>query len=119
VIFDVVQVVLKFFDGVFDAGAIRVAYLCPAGYAGFDDVAAVVIGNLFAQLIDKKRTFRARPDKAHLPHEHVEQLRQFVNTYAADKASDTRGAVIVLAGPARLAVLFGIAAHAAKFQDGE
>ena len=44
-IFDVVEIVLEFFPGVLDGGAVGVEDLGPSGEAGFDGVAGVVEGD--------------------------------------------------------------------------
>ena len=46
---------------------------------------------------------RARADQGHLAEQHVEQLRQFVDGTAAQKASERGDAVIVAGGLAHLA----------------
>ena len=45
--FDVVEIVLNFFEVVFDGAGVGESDLCPAGEAGFGEVAEGVEGHLF------------------------------------------------------------------------
>src|SRR5688572_23349501 len=78
-IFDVVEVVLKFFPRVLDRGAVRVADLRPSGQPRFDQTPLGVIRNLLFELLGEERSFRSRPDQAHFAANDVEQLWQFIN----------------------------------------
>ena len=71
------------------------------------------------QLVDEERALRARPDKAHVATQHVEKLGQFVDAQATNDVADACDAVVVGAGPARLAVLFSIGVHAAELGNAE
>src|SRR5262247_60584 len=66
-VLDVEQVVLKFLQGVFDAGPIGVAHLCPTCESRPYDVPLTIERDLPGQLCDKLRPLRAWPDETHVP----------------------------------------------------
>src|SRR5512139_694320 len=119
VILDVIEVELQLVHRVFISCAIRVAHLRPAGDAGFDRVAHPVIGNFLCQVLHEIGALWAWADEAHVAEEHVENLRQFVDAGASDEAPGERHAAVILPCSERLAVFFGVDAHAAEFEDGE
>ncbi|PIT17481.1 hypothetical protein BGI32_02540 [Snodgrassella alvi] len=116
--FDVVKIVFDFYLGLFGVGGVALGNLCPAGDAGFDDVAVVVEGDFLNKLVDKDFLFGAGADKAHVAFEDIPELGQFVDAGFADDVADAGDA-----GVAQLrhlgAVFFGVAAHAAEFVDAE
>ena len=92
-VLDVEEVVLQLLHRVFDAGAVGVAHLRPAGQAGLDDVALAVERNLAVKLLHELRALGPRPHEAHVAAQHVPQLRQLVEPRAAQPQShrgDTR-----------------------------
>ncbi len=54
-------------------------------------------GQIPANLLFLARQVRARADKAHLPFQHVEDLRQFIEAVFTDEFADMRDARIVAA----------------------
>src|SRR5262245_21818149 len=111
---DVEEVVLQLLCCVFDAGAVRVAHLCPAGQSGTNHVPLAVERNLLAQLLDELGPLRPGADEAHVARDDVPQLRQLVETRASDEAPDPRHARIVLLGPYGTSAGFGVLAHRPK-----
>src|SRR5690606_21656083 len=105
--------------GVFDVRAVRITDLRPAGDPRPDRVALVVIGDLGAQLLDELRSFRTRPDEAHLTSDDIDELRQLVQSVLAQESAPARDARVVLDGPAGDAVGFGVLPHRAKLQQLE
>src|SRR6185503_7430528 len=84
-VLDVEQVVLQFLQRVFDAGAVRIPDLCPAGESRPHDVPLTIERDLAGQLRDKLRSLRPWPDQTHVTFEHVPQLRQFVEAAASQE----------------------------------
>jgi hypothetical protein len=74
--------------------------LGPAGDAGFDLEAPGVLGRVVRDL---RQHVRARPDQAHLPAQHVDQLRQLVQAGAAQEAAAAGDPGIVLHQAERVA----------------
>src|SRR5262249_18939203 len=72
-----------------------------------------------AELLDKYGTLRARADQAHVTAQDVDELRQLVETGAAEKCSQARAPRIVLPRPYGPRLLLGIYAHAAKLEHLE
>src|SRR5258706_2795297 len=77
----------------------------------------IVISDLLRQFFDEKWPFGARADEAHVPTQHIYDLRQLVDTYLADESADSRGASILRGRPLRTAVALRIIAHAAELED--
>src|SRR4029077_20629728 len=65
-ILDVVEIVLKLLQRVFDRRAIRVPDLCPSGEAWLDDVALAVEGDLLEETADEFGPLGARSHQAHV-----------------------------------------------------
>src|SRR5882762_4485075 len=78
-----------------------------------------VIRDLFRELVDELRALRARPDEAHVPAQHVENLRQLVDAQLSDHRADACDAWIRLLRPLGLAVALRVRAHAAEFENLE
>src|SRR5690349_12064140 len=75
---DVVEVV---FDPLLDRRVAPPAVdLRPAGDPRLDLVAEHVAGHTAPELLDEARTLGTRTDEAHLASEHVDELRQLVET---------------------------------------
>ena len=51
-----------------------------ASHAGLDLMAQHIFRDRFAKLFDQRRPLRPRPDEAHFTAQHVDQLRQFIQT---------------------------------------
>ncbi len=71
-----------------------------------------------AERLDEARLLGAWAHQAHVAHEHVPQLRQFVERQLAQRAAERRAARIVLHRPARARHL-GVGAHAAELDHAE
>ena len=81
-------------------------------------MAFIVIGNLLAECLHKKRPFRPRPDKTHVATDYVNELRQLVQAVLAEDLPDARDARIGFNGPLG-AIGFGFAGHGAELEDLE
>src|SRR5262245_350744 len=110
-VLDVEQVVLKFLQRVFDAGAVGVAHLCPTGESRPNDVPLTIERDLARQLRDKLRPLRAWPDQTHVPLEHVPELWQFVESAASQKPAHGGYTGVTLLRPHRSRRLFGVRPH--------
>ena len=65
------------------------------------------------------RTFRPRSDEAHLPHQHVEQLRQFVEMKASQDVADRRDPRVAGHAPARAGEALTLVDHGANLENRE
>src|SRR5690606_19417557 len=84
--------------------------LRPAGHAGLDVLSKHIAAPVFTETFNKFRPLRPRTDQAHLAQQHVEQLRQLIQTGAAQKAAQWRNAFIIRLGP-RAGALATITKH--------
>lgn len=91
----------------------------PAGDAGFDRGAEVVMADGVFEVFDIFGSFRAGSDQAHLADQDVPELGKFVEVPLAEKFADPQSAGVILDGPAGGGSFFGIETHAAEFEDGE
>jgi hypothetical protein len=115
-VFDVVEVV---FDAVYQAGvATESVHLGPAGDAGADFVAGVVMGDLVFELGDEFGAFGAGAYQAHVADEDVPELGKFVEVPGAHEGADFETARIGFDGPLGTRLL-GVETHGAEFVDGE
>ena len=114
---DVVQVVAEFDGGFIGAGRIALLHLGPAGQAGAHQVAVGVAGHLLGKLLHKTVLLGARADQAHVPHQHVEQLRNLIEPGAANPMPEARDARVV--GLGELGGELRFVAHAAELPDPE
>jgi len=87
-VFDVVEVVLEFFHGVFNRGAVGEVDLRPAGQAGFYQVPRLIKRNLFFKFPHEFRAFGPWADEAHFSFEHVPELGEFVQPAFAEEIAD-------------------------------
>ncbi|MSS73735.1 MAG: glycosyltransferase family 1 protein [Candidatus Latescibacteria bacterium] len=92
--------------------------LRPAGDAGPHPVASGVSGDLPLELLDECRTFGPGADQAHVAHEDVVELGEFVEAGAPEPASDAGHAGVVPPGPDG-AVCLRILNHGAEFDQKE
>src|SRR5215471_17798885 len=72
------QIVFHFVPGILYRGAVVVLDLGPAGQSGAHTVTFVIVGDVFAKLLDEHRPLRTRSDKTHLAADNVDELRQFI-----------------------------------------
>src|SRR5215468_6807254 len=75
-----------------------------------------IVGNLLGQLGDEVWPFWTGADKSHLPAQDIPKLWDFINANLADYSSDSRRAIVVLAGPHR-PVFFSIDSHRTKLRQ--
>jgi hypothetical protein len=64
-------------------------------------------------------TFGARPDDAHVSHQHVDELRQLVEARFPQHLADARDARVVRAGHDDTGVFLGVRPHRPEFQHAE
>ena len=117
-VFNIVEVVLR------TGGEVGVAAeavdLGPAGHAGFDDVARLVVRDRVREVGDVVRAFGARADEAHVAAEDVPVLREFVEVPAAHEGAEAEEAGVVARGALLRGVgRGGVGGHAAEFVEGE
>jgi len=94
--------------------------LGPAGHAGFDDVARLIVGDSVREVIDVVRAFGARADEAHVAAEDVPILGEFVEVPAAHEGAEAEEAGVVARGALLGGVgRGGVGGHAAEFVEGE
>src|SRR5436305_4600689 len=74
-VLNVIEIVTKLLNCVFDRGPIGILDLRPAGKAWLHDMALRVVRNDRSQLLDEHRTLRARTDEIHMAADHVDELR--------------------------------------------
>ncbi len=79
----------------------------------------IVEADLPAQLLDEYGALGARPDKAHVAVEHVQQLRNLVHAQLAQHAPYSRDARIARGSPTRDTIAFRIQPHRAQLQATE
>ncbi len=78
-------------DSAFDRGvATQAVDLGPAGHAGLHEVARQVVRDLGGKPVDVIRPFGSRSDQAHLPTQHVPELRQLVEIPVAHDRADAQ-----------------------------
>src|SRR2546430_8939728 len=118
-ILDVVEVVLQFFERIFDRSAVTVFDLGPAGDAGLHGQPFHVVRNLFLEGMDEFRTLGAGSDEAHVAQQDVEELRQLVEPCPSEQRPDPRHSRVTLLRPDRTGSLFRIPAHRAEFVENE
>src|SRR5581483_4051880 len=108
------QIVLQLLHPIFHGRTVWIAYLRPAGDARLDGVPVQIVGYPLRQLTHEERPLGAGPDEAHVALQHVEDLRQLIDTKGADDFADARDTVVSLLRPLRRAGAFGVLAHAAE-----
>src|SRR5690606_39752966 len=104
-----------FLDGRVAAQAVN---LCPPGHPRFLTVTFHVTGNAITEHLHINRAFRTRTDEAHLAHENVDQLRNFIPTGTPHEPPDTSHARVIFHRPTGT-FRFGIRAHRAEFDHLE
>ena len=73
--------------------------LRPPGDAGLHAVPQAVVRDLPVELFHEKRNVGPRTDEAHIPLEHVYELRYLVDTRLPQERTDLRYAVLAAQGP--------------------
>src|SRR5207247_9329890 len=100
-VLNVIQIVTKLFNCVFDRSPIGILNLRPAGKAWLHNVALRVVRNDRSQLLDEHRALRAWAHEIHLSADHVDELRELVESQLPNDASNPGNARIVFFGPNR------------------
>src|SRR3990167_2513556 len=77
-VLDVVEIVLELLEGILQRGPVAVAHLRPAGDPRLHGEAFQVERDLLLELVDEFGPLGARADEAHVPDQHVEEMRQLV-----------------------------------------
>src|SRR5262249_18311987 len=108
-----------FLDCIFDCCSIRVADLRPSGQPWFNEVTLRKERDLLVELLDKIRALGARPDKAHLAAQNVDELRDLVDAGPADEISYPGDTRIAFLRPLRRAILLGVLPHRTELDDLE
>ena len=91
-------------------------HLRPAGHAGLDVVTPEHPADLVGKHLVVGQRVRPRPDQRHLPAQHVQELRQFVDVRPPQDRAHARHARIVADGLAKPGARIIHAVHAAEFQ---
>src|SRR5580704_7384388 len=99
--------------------AAKTVYLSPAGDAGFDRMASVIMRDLVLKVPNQLRAFRPRPHEAHLAFEHIPELWDLVDVPLPHKSADSKAARVIFRGPADFPVFFRIEPHTANLQHLE
>src|SRR5215510_14227536 len=118
-ILDVVEVVLQLLQRIFNRGAVAIPDLRPAGEPRFHGQPFHVIRDFLLEALHELRSFRPRPDEAHVTEQHIDQLRELVQTGAAEDRSHPRDARIGFLRPHRSRALLGIPTHGAELVENE
>src|SRR5262249_19535417 len=118
-VFHIVKVIGELATGILRRGAVREIYLGPPGDPRSDPMAFGIVWNGRRQLGDKKGTFGARSDEAHVATQDIQYLRQLIDAQFTNDGPDASDARIAFGGPPRLAVRFGVHPHATELQDRE
>ena len=113
--FNVIQIVFKFDDGLGNGGGITIINLRPPGDTRLNQQSCPVQGDMFLVFYDQFGTFGARPDDTHVAAQYIPELRQFIYVTATKDITHRRDTVIMFVGYLHLAILFRIPAHGTEF----
>src|ERR1700757_2487465 len=114
-VLNIEEIVLELLASVFECVAVFVLNLSPTCNPWPHSVTDAVIGNFFAEPLNKFRALGAWTYKVHVSFEHAPELRNFVETGGAQELANPRDTRIIVGGPGGAGVGFGILAHGAKF----
>lgn len=114
---DVVKVVAELDSGFFFCGCVALHDLCPASDAGPNQVPIGVAGDADGEFIDEGVLFRAWADQAHVAHDHVGQLGDFVQAAFAQEVAQSCDAFVV--GLRELGGSIFLLDHGAEFPDAK
>ena len=78
-----------------------------------------IIRNGRGQLGHKVRTFRTRPDKAHIAAQYIQDLREFIDAEFPNDRADPGDPRITLCGPAGAAIRLGIGACLSRIEKSQ
>src|SRR5215472_5199522 len=96
--------------------------LCPAGDARLDAMAVkVLLDDISVKLAARLHRYRvrARPDQRHVAVQHVDQLRQLVETQQPQDVTDMGDPRIALHRALRAGLVALIGIHRAKFEHSD
>src|SRR2546428_530380 len=82
-------------DRVLDRSSIGILDLRTARKSRLHNVSLGVVRNDRSQLLDEHRALRARADEIHISADHIDELREFVESQLANDASNPSNARIV------------------------
>src|SRR5690606_5143450 len=116
-ILDVVQIVAQLFLTILFAIRIGKTELRPPGNTRFHSMTLIIKRDFFSQLPHEHGAFRTRAYKSHVALEHIEDLRQLIDTDFSDKGSNPSDPRVIFLRPDRLPALFRINTHTAKLDD--
>src|SRR6266446_6774237 len=116
--FDVEEIVLKLRFCLFDATAVLILHLGPAGNSRANRIAQGVKWSFSLEHPAEYCALGTGPDKTHLPPQHIHSLREFVQAQFANDAAHPGDALIAICRPLRT-ILLGVVIHGAKLQDLE
>src|SRR5690606_27595905 len=85
VVLHVEEVILELLDRILLRGTVRIAELRPPCNARFDRVALPIVRDALVQLLHELGALRARTDEAHLAAQHVQYLRQLIDSRQTKK----------------------------------
>src|ERR1051325_9007752 len=117
--FDVIEIVLQFFDRILLVVAVSITDLSPTCNSRLDRVAQIVIGNVLFQAFDKKRPFRTGPDKAHFSFQYVVHLGDFIDPKFSNNSSYSGDSWIVFRCPNWPQLRLSIFRHGAKLDQSK
>jgi len=85
--------------------------LCVAGDAGTYNVADGIAAMVFGEFARELGTFRAGTNKAHVPAQHVPELREFVETGPPEIVADPCAARVAWHRPNGAEISLGVLVH--------
>src|SRR5690606_41862502 len=87
------------------------------GNTRFHSMTLIIKRDFFSQLAHEHGALRTRAYKSHVALEHIEDLRQLINSDFSNKGSNPSDPGVIFLRPDRLPALFRINTHAAKLDD--
>lgn len=87
---DVVQIHLRLLAGGLDSGSVAKRHLRQATNAGTDDMPCPILGNDAQIALRMQEVVWARADQAHLAPQHVDDLRQLIQSALAQEGPERR-----------------------------
>src|SRR5699024_8201336 len=116
-VLDVIKVAVNAFpDGSISPVSV---YLRPSGQSRADLMLHHISRDLFPEFLHEKRPFRSGTDKAHIPFQNIEKLRQLVNACPSHKSADPGHPGIVLYCPRLLLLRLRLKLHGPEFVHPE
>ena len=113
-ILDVVQIVFQLCSRIFDGRPVFVVDLGPSGDAGLHTMPLVIIRDRLAELFHKFGPFGPGSNNVHFTAQHVQELRELVETALPEEPAYRCDPFIVHGCPDRPCMGFGILIHRMK-----